>query len=131
MRNPFQPGDLKTCTVTVTDAMLARFEAGLVHPVYGTFALARDAEWACRLFVLEMLEPGEEGIGTFVSVNHVSPAPLGAKVAITARLEEVVRNRVECTWQAHLGERLVAEGKQTQKIIDKARFDAVLADLGG
>jgi hypothetical protein len=52
MQNPFQPGAVQRFERVVREDDLARFDAGLVHPVYGTFALARDAEWVCRLFVL-------------------------------------------------------------------------------
>ena len=61
MKNPFKSGDQKTYRHRVTEADIARFESGLVHPFYATFALGRDAEWAGRLFVLEMKEEGEEG----------------------------------------------------------------------
>jgi len=129
MKNPFQTGDIKIFETTVTDEKLARFEAGLVHPVYSTFSLAKDAEWACRLFVLAMLDEGEEGIGAFVSVEHISPALLGADVEIIARLDKVDGNRIDCTYEAFCGERLLARGKQSQRIINKAKFDAFLSGL--
>ena len=115
--------------VSVTPDSLAQFEDGMVHPVYGTFALGRDAEWASRMFVLEMLEAGEEGIGTHLSVEHISPAPVGSEVMITARLERVEDNAVRCSFIATVGERLIARGETGQKIIQKARFDAYLATL--
>jgi fluoroacetyl-CoA thioesterase len=47
MINPFKPGDTKTYTKTVEQTDTAAFDSGQVHPVYATFALGRDAEWAC------------------------------------------------------------------------------------
>lgn len=129
MQNPFQPGDIQTYSTQVTEEKLARFEAGLVHPVYSTFALAKDAEWACRLFVLQMKEAGEEGIGSFISVEHMAPAPLGAEIVITATLVEVVKNKIHCRYAVHNGNRLIATGEQTQKIIAKDKFDQLLAEL--
>jgi fluoroacetyl-CoA thioesterase len=129
MKNPFQPGDIQTYRTTVTDDKLARFDAGLVHPVYSTFALAKDAEWACRLFVLEMKEDGEEGIGSYISVEHMAPAPLGSDIIITATLVEVIKNRIQCRYAVHSGNRLIATGEQTQKIIAKDKFDQLLAEL--
>lgn len=129
MKNPFRPGDIKSYTVQVTEDKLARFDAGLVHPVYSTFALGKDAEWACRLFVLEMKEAGEEGIGAYLSIEHVSPALLGSKVRIDATLEEVVRNEVICKYEAWCGDRLVAKGRQIQKIIRKEKFEKLLESL--
>jgi fluoroacetyl-CoA thioesterase len=65
MKNLFKIGDSKTFTKMVTTNDIAQFDEGTVHEVYGTFALGRDAEWSSRLFVLEMKEEDEEGIGTF------------------------------------------------------------------
>lgn len=129
MRNPFRPGDQKVYAVTVDEGRLARFDAGLVHPVYATFALAKDVEWAGRLFVLEMKEEGEEGIGTALSIEHVSPAPLGASVSITATLIAVEGNRIEVGFEAHVGERLIARGTTGQKIVHKQRMDALIDQL--
>lgn len=132
MRNPFQPGDLQTFERRVREQDLARFEAeGLVHPVYSSFALARDAEWTCRQFVLAMKEAGEEGVGSALSLRHVSPAPLGALVRIVARLEAVEGRAVHCSYRAYVGERLIAEGDQEQHILDAERFRRQLAALQG
>lgn len=126
MRNPFQPGDQQRFERTVREEDLARFDTGLVHPVYGTFALARDAEWACRLFVLEMKDADEEGIGASIRVEHLAPAPLGSTVLFTAELLAVVGNRVECRWEAHRidqGNVLIAHGIQTQRVLSQSFLD--------
>jgi predicted thioesterase len=129
MKNPFAEGDIKVYETTVTEQKLARFDAGLVHPVYSTFALGKDAEWACRLFVLEMKEAGEEGIGSYLSIEHLYPAPLGSKVRITATLESVVKNEVICTYVAEANGHVIAKGRQSQKIIDKKKFDSFLQQI--
>ena len=129
MKIPFQPTNIKIFQTKVTKDKLAQFDAGLVHPVYSTFALGKDVEWACRLFVLEMKEEGEEGIGTYLSIEHLSPALLGSTVKIIATLESVIKNEIICAYEATVGERIIAKGKQTQKIISKAKFDTYLATL--
>ncbi|MEL6590972.1 MAG: hypothetical protein AAFP02_02230 [Bacteroidota bacterium] len=129
MKNPFSIGDQKEHKLIVDASMFARFDSGLVHPVYSTFALCKDAEWAGRLFVLDMLEEGEEGIGTQVEIEHLGPALEGEVVTITARLEEVSDREIVCSFEARVAERLVAKGKTGQKIVRKARFDAYLATL--
>jgi fluoroacetyl-CoA thioesterase len=126
VKNPFVAGDRKVFETTVTEDKLARFDAGLVHPVYSTFALGKDAEWACRLFVLEMKEAGEEGIGSYLSVEHLYPAPLGSHVRIEAIVDEVVGNEIICNYQAFANGFLIATGKQSQKIINKSRFDQLI-----
>ncbi|MDX1905803.1 MAG: hypothetical protein SF053_02125 [Bacteroidia bacterium] len=129
MLTPFLPGAIKQIRVRVTADKLARFETGLVHPVYSTFALGQDAEWACRQFVLEMLEPGEEGVGTFLTIYHQRPALEGEEVEITATLDRVTGREVVCTWVARVGTRQLAHGEQGQQIINRARFEALLASL--
>ena len=129
MKNPFTPGDIKVFRTEVTEEKLAAFDAGLVHPVYSTFALGKDAEWACRLFVLEMKESGEEGIGSYLSIKHLAPAPLGSKVMIEARLEEVIKNEVTCTFIASANDMVIAEGRQIQRIIEKAKFDSLIKSI--
>lgn len=130
MKNPFRPGDRQVYETTVTPAKLARFEGQLVHPVYATFALGQDAEWACRQFVLAMQEPGETGMGTFLSIQHLAPAPLGAAVRIEAELVAVEGREVRCRYRAFSGSRLLAQGEQHQRIVSQARLDQHLQQLG-
>ena len=118
----FNPGDTLSFSHTVTEADSARFSSGPVHPVYATFALAREAEWSGRLFVLQMKEPDEEGIGTALSIHHRSPALIGEEVVFTARLEAVQGHEVITSFTAHVGSRLIAEGEQRQKILPAAKL---------
>lgn len=129
MINPFKTGDIRTFVHKVAEADAARFESGEVHNVYSTFALARDAEWAGRLFVLEMKEPGEEGIGTGITVTHHAPALIGQDVVFTATLTEVNKNEVVIDYTAKVSDRLVGSGKTWQKIIKKEKLDALFEGL--
>ena len=63
MKNLYKIGDQKIFEKTVGAQDIAEFESGTVHNVYATFALGRDAEWSSRLFVLDMKDADEEGIG--------------------------------------------------------------------
>ena len=90
----FQIGDKKYFQRKVEAADTAIFESGQVHPVYATFALARDAEWSCRLFVLEMKDDLEEGIGTFINVQHLSPAIIGSTIHFEATLKAINKNEI-------------------------------------
>lgn len=110
---------------------LATFEAGNVHPFYGTFALGRDVEWTCRQFVLNMKDDDEEGIGTFLNIAHKSPAMLGDQVAITARIIRLQGNAIDCEFAVKVGNRLIAEGTQGQKILKKEKLARIVAELTG
>jgi predicted thioesterase len=122
-------GDVRAITKVVTDADLATFETGNVHPFYATFALGRDVEWACRQFVLEMKEADEEGIGTFLNITHKSPALLGDTVEIKTTLTELHGNTVNCSFEVLVSDRLVAEGTQGQKILKKEKVDRLIAQI--
>lgn len=102
---------------------IAAFHGEAVHAVYATFAIARDAEWAGRLFVLEMKEANEEGIGTFVNVEHFAPAFVGEEVMFEATIDDLRGNAINCSFTAKVGERLVAKGRTGQKIIMKEKLN--------
>jgi fluoroacetyl-CoA thioesterase len=129
MVNPFQPGDQVSFTTTVTEDKLARFPeatdhyaGGLIHPVYSTFALARDAEWCGHLFILQMREPHEQGVGSALTVEHLAPALPGSEVVHTTTLVSVEGRRVRSTFEVHCGARLIARGTQEQVIVDRAEL---------
>jgi predicted thioesterase len=127
--NPFSIGDTKEYHIQVTPEDAATFPSGEVHPVYSTFALGRDAEWTCRLFVLDMKEEQEEGIGTFLHVHHVSPALIGHDVVFVATLEEVKGNHVICSFKAFVGHREIAYGQQGQKILNRNKINDIFNAL--
>lgn len=129
MKSIFHIGDKKTFERIVRAEDTAAFESGAVHPVYATFAIARDAEWSSRLFVLDMKEEGEEGIGTFVHVNHVSPALPGDVVMFEAVVEELRGNTINCSFTAKVNGRVVAEGRTGQKILKKEKIEALFSGL--
>jgi fluoroacetyl-CoA thioesterase len=129
LKSIYKPGDQKIYRTTVRKEDTAVFESGEVHPVYATFALARDAEWACRLFVLEMKEEDEEGIGSFISVKHLSPALPGEEVVFESTVKVIQKNEIICTYKATCGGRLIAEGEQGQKILKKEKLDRLFREL--
>ena len=114
---------------TVETADLATFETGNVHPFYATFSLGRDVDWACRQFVINLKDDDEEGIGTFLNISHKSPAMLGETVTISATLIRLEGNTVDCEFAVHVGERLVAEGTQGQKILKKEKVARLIDNL--
>lgn len=116
-------GSTRSFTRVVQEKHLAGFdEGGVVHRVYSTFDLVRDAEWACRQFVLEMREEHEEGMGISVTVEHVSPAPVGSTVVITSTLEAMKGTKLTCSFVARVGERVIGRGSQVQIVLPRSRI---------
>jgi len=129
MKQIFSPGSKRTFTKIVRQEDIATFDSGTVHEVYATFAIARDAEWAGRLFVLEMKDDDEEGIGTSVLVDHHAPALVGETVVFEAIIDEMYKNVVGCTFSAYVGHRLIASGRTGQKILKKDKLDQLFDSL--
>ena len=113
----FKPGDVKVYLKKVTTRDVAAFHGEMLHPVYSTFALARDFEWSSRLFFLEMKEDDEEGVGTFLQIAHQSPAMVDEMVTITATVESINGNELICIIEARSGDRIIATGKTGQKML--------------
>jgi predicted thioesterase len=122
MKAIFKPGDQKIYERVVQEGDVAAFHGEVVHPVCSTFALARDIEWSTRLFVLDMREDDEEGIGTFLSVEHKSPAFIHEKLTIEATVEHITGHELICSYIARVGERIVATGKTGQKILKREKI---------
>jgi predicted thioesterase len=116
---------------TVREEDVATFSTGMVHPFYATFALGRDAEWACRQFVLEMKEADEEGIGTFLNIEHRSPAMLGETVDITATITALEGHSVVCDYEVKTGDRVIAVGSTGQKILKKEKLERIINSITG
>ncbi|HEY1045004.1 MAG TPA: hypothetical protein VGF79_01100 [Bacteroidia bacterium] len=129
MKSIFKIGDQKQFKKTVGRQDIAEFESGAVHEVYGTFALGRDAEWSSRLFVLEMKEPDEEGIGTFLNITHKSPALIGQEVEFNAEIIRLEKNIIDCKVIVSVGDRIVAECETGQKIIKKEKLNLLFESL--
>ena len=129
MKQIFKVGDKKFFSKTITEADTAAFDNGQVHPVYSTFALGRDAEWVCRTFVLEMKEENEEGIGTSLSIQHLSPALTGQIIEFEAEIYEITGNSIQCKYTARVGERILATGTQGQKILTKVKIEQLFKSL--
>ena len=125
MKQVFRHGDTKEFYKKVGKKDAASFNGVQVHPYYSTYALARDAEWTSRLFVLDMKEYDEEGIGTYVNIQHKSPAPIGSEVRFIATIKSVHINEVHCTITAKVGNRLIATIETGQKILTADELESL------
>ena len=122
MKDIFKPGDQKIFQKTVEISDLATFHGIVLHEVCSTFALARDFEWASRLFFLEMKDEDEEGVGTFLSIDHKSPAFVGEVLRLVATVERIERNELICSIEASCGDRIIATGKTGQKMLKQDKL---------
>jgi fluoroacetyl-CoA thioesterase len=131
MKPIFTVGDSKTYTMVVKSEDVAAFHGKVVHPVCSTFVLAREVEWTTRQFVLDMKGADEEGIGTFVSIDHSSPAFVGEEIVFIGKIETINQHELICTFEARVGQRLIASGRTGQKILKKDKIDSLFNKIRG
>ena len=113
--------------IEVTEDMCPAFDGVVVHRCCSTWSVAHHFEMAARKVLVEYLEEHEEGIGSHVSVDHLAPCGVGKTVRIRAELVGVAEERhtrVVCTVSAHDGNRLLAEGRQVQIVMNKDKLKA-------
>ena len=122
MKMIFKLGDRKVFVKMVHESDMATFHGEVLHSVCSTFSLARDFEWASRLFFIEMKEEDEEGVGTFLSIDHKSPAFVGEEIQYTATVVKIEKNELTCMIEANTKDRMIATGTTGQKMLKKDRL---------
>ena len=127
MKNIFAPGDTKVYRKKVTASDQAIFLGELLHPVCSTFALARDFEWSSRLFFLEMKESDEEGVGTFLHIDHKGPAFVDEEIVFTATVEDSTGREFVCGIEARVNDRLIASGRTGQMMLKKTKLATIFS----
>ena len=122
MKPGFEPGIVREVVFTVAEDMCPVFEGQVIHRCCSTWTIAHHFEVAARKVLVEFLEAHEEGVGSYVSVDHLAPCGVGKSIRIRAQLTDVSHGshaRVVCELSAFDGERLLAKGKQIQVVMDK------------
>ncbi|MBX2962614.1 MAG: hypothetical protein KF687_08890 [Cyclobacteriaceae bacterium] len=127
MKNIFKPGDTKTHTHRVNEQDVAAFHGEVVHSVCSTFTLAREIEWSTRQFVLDMRDDDEEGIGTFLSITHKSPAFINETLEIEAKVDRIDGHELICSYIARVTDRVVAVGQTGQKILKRNKIKQIFS----
>jgi predicted thioesterase len=104
--------------------------------VYATPQMVSDVEYAIRDFLLGYLDPGEDTVGTHVSIDHLAATPLGMRVTIEYAVTAVDGRRVRCAFSVrdeveecgsgvHL--RFVVDVEKTRQRLAKKRAQAARA----
>jgi fluoroacetyl-CoA thioesterase len=100
----------------------------LMPGVLATGYLVALAEWACIELVKPHLDwPGEQTLGTHVSLSHTAATPPGLTVEIRSRLQAVEGRKLVFAIWAHDGLDTISEGTHERHVIDAQRFEAKLA----
>ena len=96
--------------------------------VFATGYMVGLLEWCCLELVKPYLDwPREQTVGTHVDFSHTAATPPVFTVTVRARLEEVDGRRLVFSVSAHDGVDTISTGRHERFVIDKAKFDARLA----
>jgi fluoroacetyl-CoA thioesterase len=95
--------------------------------VYATPRMVSDVEYACRDFLLQHLDPGEDSVGARVEIDHLAATPLGLKVTIEARIEELDRRKVVFAFSVKDPVEEVGRGKHIRFVVETAKTRERLA----
>jgi fluoroacetyl-CoA thioesterase len=96
--------------------------------VYATPRMVSDVEYACREFLLQYLDPGEDSVGAHVSIDHLAATPIGLTVTIEARVEEVDRRKVVFSFLVKDPVEEAGRGRHIRFVVETAKtFDRLKA----
>ena len=95
--------------------------------VYATPRMVSDVEYACREFLLQHLDPGEDSVGARVEIDHLAATPLGLEVAIDAKIAEVDRRKITFEFSVHDPVEPVGRGRHVRFVVETAKTRERLA----
>ena len=95
--------------------------------VYATPRMVSDVEYACRDFLLEHLDAGEDSVGTHVTIDHLAATPLGLEVQIAVRIAEVDRRKITFAFSVKDPVEEVGRGTHVRFVVETAKTRERLA----
>lgn len=95
--------------------------------VYGTPSMIEDMEMAARELLLEMLESGQDSVGTRVEFSHDGPARLGEAVELEIAIVEAEGKRVVFTAEFRANGQAIASGRHERAVVSVERLKQRLA----
>jgi predicted thioesterase len=131
MKPSLKIGNTDEVTMLVTDDMCPAFDGVIVHHVYSTWSMAHHMELAARKVLAPHLENHEEGIGSYLSIEHVAPTPAGHRVRVVAEAVEIGPTTLVCdviAYHVHADghETIVGRGRQVQRVLPKAKLKQLI-----
>ena len=126
MKNTLAPGLSFSKSVVVDEARCIGF-LGKEGMVYATPRMVSDVEYACRDFLLQHLDAGEDSVGTQVFIDHLAATPLGLSVSVDVTIAEVDRRRIKFEFSVKDPLEEVGRGTHTRFVVDSAKTKERLA----
>jgi fluoroacetyl-CoA thioesterase len=126
MKNSLKTGLSFSKTLEVDESRCIGF-MGKEGMVYATPKMVSDVEYACRDFLLEHLDPGEDSVGTQVLIDHLAATPLGLRVTVSIRIVEVEKRRVKFEFSVRDPVEEAGRGTHTRFVVETAKTRERLA----
>jgi predicted thioesterase len=126
MKETLKPGLSLTRRITIDGPRTIDF-LGESLRVYATPELVRDIELTCRELLLAHCEPGEDSVGTGISITHGGATLLGMWVEITATVRAVDGRKVAFDVVARDRVEEVSRGEHGRFVVEVAKLRARVA----
>jgi fluoroacetyl-CoA thioesterase len=126
MKSGLQAGASTTRRITVDRPRTVDF-LGESLRVYATPELVRDFEVACRDFLLGFCDPGEDSVGTGISVSHSGATLLGMNVEFTITVKAVEGRKVTFDLLARDGGEEISRGEHGRFVVEVEKLRARVA----
>ncbi|NMM27349.1 MAG: LysR family transcriptional regulator [Glaciimonas sp.] len=95
--------------------------------VYATPELVRDFEVACREFLLDFCDAGEDSVGTGINITHGGATLLGMAVDLTLTVAAVEGRKVSFELVARDGAEEISRGEHGRFVIQVDKLRAKVA----
>jgi len=120
MKASLAPGLAFERRLVVDEARCIGF-MGSDNRVYATPQMVNDVEYACRDFLLQQLDAGEDSVGAQVSIDHLGPTPPGFEVRIQVKIAGIDGRRVTFEFSVRDAAEEVGRGTHVRFVVDTAR----------
>ncbi len=127
MKDPILAGikGFKEIVVNQKDTASA-YGSGLID-VYATPAMIALMEDTAQLSIQSLLTPDQTTVGSEISVKHLRPTPVGAKVTCESLLSEVEGRKLIFIINACDEKGMIGTGTHTRYIVHREKFLSQLA----
>jgi len=95
--------------------------------VCATPRMVSDVEYACRDYLLQHLDAGEDSVGAHVSIDHLAATPLGLEVVVEAKITEIDRRKVTFEFSVRDPIEQCGRGKHVRFVVETAKSRERLA----
>ena len=126
MKTSLKPGLKFEKEITIDAARCIGF-MGKEGMVYATPKMVSDVEYACRDWLLEHLDAGEDSVGAHVSIDHLAATPMGLAVSIDVVVGEIDRRRVTFEFSVRDPVEECGRGRHVRFVVETAKTRERLA----